>query len=424
MLDLKYIQQNPEAVEAALQKRDPSLSLAQILSLDANRKRAISEHDEVRHKQRDLSEVFKSNAPAEEKAAARETLKDVSARVKQLQDQMGALETDLKTALLELPNIPSEETPVGKSEEENVTFREAPPLPQFDFEPRDHQDLGTELGLFDFERGAKISGSRFVIYRGLGARMERALMAFMLDLHVERGYTETLPPFLVTRESMTGTGQLPKFEEDAFSSTDDLFLIPTAEVPITNMHRDEILSPEQLPIQYCAYSACFRREAGSYGKVTRGLIRLHQFQKVELVHFCLPEESAKTHLELLDNAEEVLRRLELPYRVVELCSGDLGFPAKRCFDIEVWCPGQKRFLEISSCSNFGDFQARRINVRYRPEAGAKPRFAHTLNGSGLAIGRTIVALLENGQQADGSVILPDALVPYMGGISKLSAPES
>ncbi len=424
MIDLKIIQQEPDAVEAALKKRNPSLSLSEVCAIDAERKRTIVEHDELRHKQRELSEVFRSKAPAEEKAAARETLKDVSSKVKGLHDRVGELESDLKTAILQLPNPPSDETPVGKDEEDNTVFRKAPPLKEFGFEPRDHHELGTNLGIFNFEQGATVSGSRFVMYRGYGARLERALASFMLDMHVDRGYTEILPPFLVNRDSMTGTGQLPKFEEDAFSSTDDLFLIPTAEVPVTNMHRDAILSPEELPIKYCAYSACFRREAGSYGQVTRGLIRLHQFQKVELVHFCLPEESAETHLRLLDNAEEVLRRLELPYRVVELCSGDLGFSAKRCFDIEVWCPGQDRFLEISSCSNFGDFQARRINIRYRPEAGSKPRFVHTLNGSGLAIGRTIVAILENGQQEDGSVILPKALVPYMGGVDRLTPPQS
>ena len=421
MLDLKSIQQAPEAYEGLLKRRSPELSLSEVIELDQARKRVIHEQEELRHSQRGLSEIFKSDASAEDKAAARDDLKKVSSRVKELTDQRNEIECKLNDALLEFPNPPQECVPTGASEEDNVVVRSSGAVPELDFTPLDHVTLGERLGLVDFERGAKISGARFALYRGAGARLERALANFMLDIHLERGYEEVLPPFLVTRESMTGTGQLPKFEEDAFQAQDDLFLIPTAEVPTTNMHRDELLSTDDLPIKYCAFSSCFRREAGSYGKLSRGLIRLHQFQKVELVQFTRPEDSEAAHLSLLEDAEYVLQQLGLPYRVVELCTGDLGFSAQRCFDIEVWSPGQDRYVEISSCSNFGDFQARRANIRYRPEAGAKPMFVHTLNGSGLAIGRTIVAILENFQTKDGSIRIPDALVPYMGGMTKISA---
>ena len=416
MLDIKRIREHRDEVAEALHRRDPGIDLGPTLEAEERRLAAVREHDELRHRQRVLSEVFRSDASAEEKSAVRGQLKGISDRVKELADAQAAAEVDLEEALLQIPNAPAPEVPVGETEDDNPVVREVGHRPDFPFEPKDHLQLGVALGILDLDAASKISGARFALYLGLGARLERALMAFMLDLAVSRGYSEVLPPHLVTRDSMTGTGQLPKFEEDAFAASDGLFLVPTAEVPVTNMHREEILPPGALPRRYCAYTACFRREAGSYGKVTRGLIRLHQFQKVELVRFSTPEASCDEHLELLDDAEEVLRRLDLPYRVVELCTGDLGFAAQRCFDIEVWSPGMNRYVEISSCSNFGEYQARRARIRFRAEKGARPRFVHTLNGSALAIGRTVVALLENGQQADGSVVLPEALVPYMRGV--------
>ena len=421
MLDIKRMREHRDEVAEALHRRDPEIDIGPALEAEGRRLAAVREHDELRHSQRVLSEVFRSSSSPEEKAEARGKLKQVSTRVKELADAQTAAEEDLHEALLEIPNAPAAEVPLGESEDDNPVVREVGTKPDFPFEPKDHLQLGTELGILDLDAASKVAGSRFALYLGFGARLERALMAFMLDLAVGRGYTEVLPPYLVTRDSMVGTGQLPKFEEDAFAASDGLFLVPTAEVPVTNLHREEILPAGALPIRYCAYTACFRREAGSYGKVTRGLIRLHQFQKVELVRFTTPEASADEHLALLDDAEDVLKRLDLPYRVVELCTGDLGFAAQRCFDIEVWSPGMDRYVEISSCSNFGDFQARRAGIRYRAEKGARPRFAHTLNGSALAIGRTVVALLENGQQADGSVVLPDALVPYMGGVKVIEA---
>jgi seryl-tRNA synthetase len=421
MLNLKAIQRDPDSYERDLKRRSSALSLDEVKRLDTLRKDVIREQEELRHSQRTLSEIFKSSAPADEKASARDRLKMVSTRVKELTDQRNEVELALKKLLMELPNPPDPAVPSGATEEDNVVVRSVGTPRTFSFEPKDHVALGEALEIVDFERGAKISGARFVLYRGSGARLERALASFMLDTHLDHGYQEILPPFLVTRESMTGTGQLPKFEEDAFQAQDDLFLIPTAEVPTTNMHRDEVLSDDVLPIKYCAFSSCFRREAGSYGKLSRGLIRLHQFQKVELVKFTRPEDSEDAHQSLLRDAERILQLLDLPYRVVELCCGDLGLCARRCFDIEVWSPGQDRFVEISSCSNFGDFQARRANIRYRPEAGAKPVFVHTINGSGLAIGRTIVAILENNQEEDGSVRIPKVLIPYMGGEERISA---
>jgi seryl-tRNA synthetase len=320
-----------------------------------------------------------------------------------------------------IPNIPHEECPVGASEEDNREVRRWGNIRDFDFEPKAHWKLGEDLGILDFERASKLSGARFVIYRGAGARLERALINFMLDLHTgEHKYIEILPPFMVNRESMTGTGQLPKFEDDLFHAEGvDLFLIPTAEVPVTNIHRNEILSAAELPLCYTAYTPCFRKEAGSHGRDTRGLIRQHQFNKVELVKFVRPEHSDAELDRLLGDAEEVLRRLELPYRVVELCTGDLGFSAARTYDIEVWLPAQGLFREISSCSNFRDFQSRRAAIRFRREEGAKPELLHTLNGSGLAVGRTLVAILENYQQADGSIVVPNALRPYMGGMERI-----
>jgi seryl-tRNA synthetase len=311
--------------------------------------------------------------------------------------------------------------PDGKGADDNQVVRVVGEKPRFDFKPREHWEIGVQLGIFDFERAVKLSGARFTVYYGAGARLERALTQFMLDLHTSRGYREVLPPFLVNRESMTATGQLPKFEGDAFKTAGEkeLFLIPTAEVPVTNLHRDEIV--DRLPIRYCAYTPCFRSEAGSYGKDTKGLIRQHQFQKVELVAFTEPGKSYDEHEKLTGDAEEVLKRLGLHYRVVSLCAGDLGFGAAKCYDIEVWLPGQDAFREISSCSNFEDFQARRAKIRFRPAAAEKPQLVHTLNGSGLAVGRTVVAILEQMQRADGSVVIPEVLRPYMGGAERISA---
>ncbi len=419
MLNLKQIQEDVSMIEAALKRRNPDLSLDEISALNVDRKRLTQEFEGLRHKQKTLSSVFKGGSP-EEIATARDELQGISARVKELGTARDEVESRLNALLFEFPNPPAACVPDGASEDENVLVKTVGEPDALGFDPIDHLDLADSLGLVDMERGAKVAGSRFPLYRGAGAQLERALASFMLDVHRGRGYTEILPPFLVNRESMTGTGQLPKFEEDAFTTKDDLFLIPTAEVPVTNMYRDEVLAPEDLPKKFCAYSSCFRREAGSYGKVTRGLIRVHQFQKVELVLFSKPEESEALHEQLVDDAEEILRQLGLSYRVVELCTGDLGFSARRCFDLEVWLPGQNRYVEISSCSNFGDFQARRAGIRFKRDADSKPEFVHTLNGSGLAVGRTIVALLENGQQADGSVKLPDVLVPYMGGTQVLT----
>ena len=414
MLNLKQIQAEFSTIEAALKRRNPDLSLSEISELNLDRKRLTQEFEDLRHKQKTLSSVFKGGNP-EEIAAAREELQGISSKVKELGSARDEVESKLNALLFEFPNPPAPCVPDGATEDQNVEVKTVGEAQSFNFEAKDHLDLAESLGMVDMERGAKIAGSRFPLYIGYGAQLERALASFMLDIHRSRGYTEVFPPFLVNRDAMTGTGQLPKFEEDAFATKDDMFLISTAEVPVTNMYRDEILSPEELPHKYCAYSSCFRREAGSYGKVTRGLIRVHQFQKVELVLFSKPEDSEALHEQLVDDAEEVLRQLGLSYRVVELCTGDLGFSARRCFDLEVWLPGQNRYVEISSCSNFGDFQARRAGIRFKRSRDSKPEFVHTLNGSGLAVGRTIVALLENGQQEDGSIKLPDALVPYMGG---------
>ena len=349
-------------------------------------------------------------------------MKQVSARIKELDEELRTVEEELGNRLLVVPNLPDAACPAGSTEDDNVELRTWGEIEARDYEPKAHWDLGKDLGILDFERAAKLSGARFSVLIGAGARLERALINFMLDLHTEQHkYIEVLPPFMVNSDSMTGTGQLPKFEDDLFHAEGvDLYLIPTAEVPVTNLHRDEILSDSELPICYTAYTPCFRKEAGSHGKDTRGLIRQHQFNKVEMVKFTRPEDSDVELEKLLDNAEEVLRQLKLPYRVVDLCAGDIGFSAARTFDIEVWLPGQETYREISSCSNFRDFQARRASIRYRPDGGGKPTFVHTLNGSGLAVGRTLLAVLENYQQADGSVEIPEVLRPYMGGMERIS----
>jgi len=417
MLDIKRIVADPEGREAALKRRAPDASFAPILEINVERKEVVSRFNDLRHEQKTTSQGFKNkDLSPEARAELHAKLKVLSDEVKGLEARTKELDAALEAALLLVPNLPSDETPSGQNEADNLVVRTFGDIPSYDFEPQEHDRLGEALGILDFEAARKISGARFVLYRGLGARLERALANFMLDLHTrEHGYEEVLPPFLVLRDAMIGTGQLPKFEEDAFKTEDqDLFLIPTAEVPVTNIHREEILDAEKLPCRYVAFSSCFRREAGSYGRDTHGLTRLHQFQKVELVQVTKAEDSLEAHQELTGHAEAVLQALGLTYRVVELCAGDLGFSAQRCYDLEVWLPGQKCWREISSCSNFGDFQARRASIRYRPAPGEKPRYAHTLNGSGLAIGRTLMAILEHYQRADGTVAVPEVLIPYMG----------
>ena len=418
MHDPRFLYENLDQVRQRLEGRGAQIDWDRLVALFEKRLSAIGEFEESRHNQKRLSEEFRRIARDREKAAGmREELKELSARVKELDRTVTGVEEELADFMLYIPNLPHESVPEGTSEEDNVVVRSWGEPRTFDFEPLPHWDVGTKAGILDLEAAAKVSGSRQALYRGAGVYLELALARFMLDLAAEKGYEPIFPPFMVTRESMVGTGQLPKFEEEAFA-TDGMFLIPTAEVPLTNMHREEILPEERLPIRYAAYSACFRREAGAAGQDTRGITRLHQFQKVELVKFTTPETSSDELEALTANAEAVLQQLELPYRVSALCRGDLGFSAAKCYDLEVWLPGQRTWREISSCSNFHDFQARRASIRYRPEGEKKqrPRFVHTINGSGLAIGRTIIAILENCQQADGSVVVPKALVPHMGGL--------
>ncbi len=422
MLDIKYLRENLAAAKAALAQRSGEVDLSAFSGLDARRRELLSEGESLKAEKNRASALIGQTKDKSQVKTEIAQMKEVSARIKQIDDELRGVEDDLQLLLLTIPNIPHEDCPVGSSEEANVVVRSWGEIPDLNFKAKAHWDLGEELGILDFERGTKIAGARFVLYRGAGARLERALINLMLDLHTEQhGYTETLPPFLVNRTSMTATGQLPKFEEDLFHTEDvDLFLIPTAEVPVTNIHRDEILADADLPVKYVAYTPCFRKEAGSHGRDTRGLIRQHQFNKVELVKFARPEESDAELQSLLADAEKVLQVLNLPYRVVDLCTGDIGFSAARTFDIEVWLPGQNCYREISSCSNFRDFQARRAAIRFRREGAKKPELVHTLNGSGLAVGRTLVAVLENYQQADGTVIIPDALKPYMGGLEKIA----
>ncbi len=421
MLDPKYLRDNLEEAQRRLATRGEEANLAAFTDLDRRRRELLGESEALKAEKNRVSAVI---GQTKDKGAVQGEIvrmKEVSAQIKTLDDELKAVEENLQGLLLRIPNIPHEETPVGASETDNREVKRWGDLPTFDFEPKAHWDIGEGLGILDFERGTKITGTRFTLYRGAAAKLERALINFMLDLHTgEHKYVEILPPLMVNRDSMTGTGQLPKFEDDLFHLDDpDYFLIPTAEVPVTNIHRNEILAGSDLPVCYTAYTPCFRKEAGSYGKDTRGLIRQHQFNKVELVKFVKPEDSDAELAQLLDNAEEVLRRLKLPYRVVDLCSGDLGFSAARTFDIEVWLPGQATYREISSCSNFRDYQARRAAIRFRREDGEKPELVHTLNGSGLAVGRTLVAILENYQQADGSVLVPEALRPYLGGLERI-----
>ncbi|MEN0664280.1 serine--tRNA ligase [Caldifermentibacillus hisashii] len=419
MFNIKLLRENFEEVKAKLQHRGEDLGdLEKFGELDQKRRTLIVETEQLKKKRKDVSAQIavlkKENKDAEDLVVE---MREVGDQIKELDEELRVIEEELNALLLSIPNLPHETVPIGDTEDDNVEIRKWGELPQFDFEPKPHWDVATELGIIDFERAAKVTGSRFVFYKGLGAKLERALMSFMLDLHTEQhGYTEMLPPYLVNRASLTGTGQLPKFEEDVFLvEKKDYFLIPTAEVPVTNYYRDEILSAKDLPAKFAAYSACFRSEAGSAGRDTRGLIRQHQFNKVELVKFVKPEDSYDELEKLTNDAEKVLQLLGLPYRVVAICTGDLGFTAAKKYDLEVWLPSYNTYREISSCSNFEDFQARRANIRFRREPKAKPEFVHTLNGSGLAIGRTVAAILENYQQKDGKVRIPEALRPYMGG---------
>lgn len=424
MLDVKVLRHDLEEVRRRLANRGEDISaLDQFADVDEKRRHLIQEAEGLKNKRNTVSEqvaVLKRNKENADHLIAE--MKEVSDRIKVLDEELRQLDEQLEQILLSLPNLPHESVPVGTSEDDNVVAWTWGEPRSFSFEPKPHWELGQELGIIDFETAAKVTGSRFVFYKGLGARLERALMNFMLDLHTtQHGYEELLPPYIVNRTSMTGTGQLPKFEEDAFKLDGfDYFLIPTAEVPVTNMHRDEILDVADLPRYYAAYSACFRSEAGSAGRDTRGLIRQHQFNKVELVKFVKPEDSYQELETLVKNAEKVLQLLGLPYRVLSMCTGDLGFTAAKKYDLEVWIPSYQTYREISSCSNFEDFQARRANIRFRRDTKSKPEFVHTLNGSGLAIGRTVAALIENYQQEDGSVLIPEVLRPYLGGLEKIA----
>lgn len=416
MLDIRFVRENVEAVEEALRKRSYALSLSEFLSMEEERRNILRSAEELRGRRNTVSEeIGRLKRQQQDATTLLDEMKTVSDKIKDMDERLRVLDERIREIILNVPNIPHESVPVGKDETENVVVRTWGEPKEFDFPPLNHWDIAEMLGIIDFDRASKIAGARFALMRGAGAKLERALMNFMLDLNTSKGYTEVFPPILVNRESMTGTGQLPKFEMELFRIADpEFYLIPTAEVPVTNIHRDEIISEKDLPIYYTAYTPCFRREAGSYGKDTRGLIRQHQFNKVELVKFVKPEDSYGELEKLTGDAEEVLRKLALPYRVVALCTGDLGFSASKTYDLEVWLPGQQRYREISSCSNFEDFQARRANIRFKREGKKGTEFVHTLNGSGLAIGRTVVAILENYQQKDGSVVIPEALRPYMG----------
>jgi len=423
VIDLKVIREEPQRVADGLRARGVAFPLDELLALDSEWRRFLQEAEELRALRNRVSEEIaraKRDGRGAEGDVAR--MRAVGERIKALDPEIRAREERIDELLLQLPNVPHASVPRGSSAADNVELRRWGEPRRFEFPPQPHWEIGEALGILDFARGAKLAGARFAVLWGIGAQLERALITFMLDLHTkERGYREIWSPALVNSASLRGTGQLPKFAEDLFRTQDDLWLIPTAEVPVTNLHRDEILPGDQLPLKYCAYTPCFRREAGSYGADARGLIRQHQFDKVELVRFVRPETSYEELESLTADAEAVLQRLELPYQVVALCTGDLGFAAARTFDLEVWMPGQGRYREISSCSNFEAFQARRAQIRFRPKGGGKAEFVHTLNGSGLAVGRTLAALLENCQQADGSVTVPKALRPYLDGIERIEA---
>ncbi len=421
MLDIKLLRQDPDAVTAALAKRGGAFSVEAILEEDGKRRALVHEMEQLRAEQNVASQAIGAAKKAKEDASeAIAAMKGIKDKIAALEEQVRTVDAMLTDLLLRLPNLPDESLPEGLDERANREERVWGEVPEYDFEPKDHVALGEDLNILDFECAAKLTGARFCLGKGAGARLERALINLMLDMHTgTHGYTEMLPPFMVNSDSMRGTGQLPKFAEDSFKIEDtDYWLIPTAEVPVTNIHRDEILKDADLPLYYTAYTPCFRSEAGSHGKDTRGMIRQHQFNKVEMVKFVRPEDSWHELEKLTQNAEAILQALKLPYRVMTLCTGDLGFSAAKTYDLEVWLPGQNAFREISSCSNFLDYQARRANIRFKRDK--KPEFVHTINGSGLAVGRTLVAVLENYQQAGGSVKIPDVLRPYMGGLDAIT----
>jgi seryl-tRNA synthetase len=423
MLDIKLLRENLVEVKARMATRGTEIDWDDFVSLDRERREALAKIERLKERKNRLSgeigQIKKSGGDAAELMRA---VEEVSEAIRNGEGPLADIEARFEQFMLTLPNLPNPTVTVGKTSDDNQEIRRWGEPPKFDFEPKNHWDIGEELGILDFERAAKIAGSRFAVYRDAGAKLERALINFMLDLHTrENRYQEMIPPALVNRAALVGTGQLPKFEDDLFRLAEgEYFLIPTAEVPLTNLHRDEMLERENLPLRYVAYTPCFRSEAGSYGKDVRGLIRLHQFNKVEMVKFTEPETSYDELESMVQNAEEVLKRLKLPFRVVELCTGDTGFASAKTYDLEVWLPGQNAYREISSCSNCEDFQARRANIRYRKEKKGRPIFVHTLNGSGLAVGRTLVAVLENYQQKDGSVIIPEALRSYMDDLERIS----
>ncbi|NMA86027.1 MAG: serine--tRNA ligase [Tissierellia bacterium] len=424
MLDIKRIRKNPEEVIKALEKRHGNYPIDQVLELDQEKRNILTKVEEMKSRQNTMSkEIPKLKKEGKDASSLMEEMKGLSEEIKELDLKVKEIDVKLRDILLHIPNTPHESVVEGKSDEDNVEIRKFMEPTKFDFEPIAHWDLGVNLDILDFERASKLTGARFTLFRGYGAKLERALINFMLDLHTgEHNYMEMATPFMVNKDSMIGTGQLPKFEEDMFHiPSKDYYLIPTAEVPLTNIYRDEILEEKILPMYLTGYTPCFRQEAGSAGRDTRGLIRNHQFDKVELVKLVLPEDSYNELEKLTANAEEVLKRLELPYRVVGLSTGDLGFSSAKTYDLEVWMPSYNRYVEISSCSNFEDFQARRANLRYRREDNKKVEYLHTLNGSGLAVGRTLAAIIENYQNEDGSITVPEALRPYLGGLEKIDA---
>ncbi|HJX38787.1 MAG TPA: serine--tRNA ligase [Anaerolineae bacterium] len=421
MLDQKYIREHPDEVREGLVKLNTTAPIDEILALDVRRRELLAQSDELKHRRNVVSEQI--GRMKEKDHGLIEEMREAGTRIKTLDAELGRVETELNLLLLLVPNMPDPSVPVGRDESDNVLVRTVGEPRQFDFEPLPHWDLGPTLDIIEFERGVKISGSRFYVLKGLGARLQRALITWMLDVHVkEHGYLEIYPPFLVRRECLVGTGNLPKFADNLYRyEPDDLWMIPTAEVPVTNLHREEILPPGSLPIKYVAYTACFRREQMSAGRDTRGIKRGHQFDKVEMVRFVEPETSAEHLEQLVHNAERIAELLEIPHRVVEMCTGDLAFSAMKKYDVEMWGPGVQEWLEVSSCSNFGDFQARRANIRYRPEQGAKPRYVHTLNGSGLALPRVMISVMENYQRSDGSILVPRVLRPYMDDLEVISS---
>ena len=417
MLDLRFVRENPEKVKQSVIDRGGEVDLEQLLDLDKKRRECIKKADRLKEKRNKVSEEIGNLKKAgKDGSSAIAEMRKVSQEIKGLDESIKTIESQIHDILIWIPNIPHDSVPRGPDPSYNEIVKEWGSAPRFDFQPKPHWEIGSDLEILDFERGSRLSGANFVSYAGLGAKLERALINFMIDLHAEKhGYSEVSVPFIVKRDMMYGTGQLPKLEEDMYLvEKDDLFLIPTAEVPVTNLHRDEILRGEELPIKYVSYTPCFRREAGSYGADTRGLMRIHQFDKVEMVKFVKPETSYDELESLLQNAEEVLQLLELPYRVAVLSTGDLSFSATKCYDLEVYAPGIDRWLEVSSCSNYEDFQARRMNIRFRRDRGAKPEFVHTLNGSGLALPRTVIALIENHQTDEGTVVVPEVLSKYLG----------